>query len=189
MTRLDTTRLGTTRLDTGSVSGARLPAGLGRAHFGRTLFLRTAYMLAALPAALVSLTGAPVQGSLARRLLNVEAAPRGRFQTILHAVLSVPLNAASLLVVSYGWAIVVLNLLYPGRRLIGMGGTLDDAWGGPTLAGAWAVHALGGLVMLLLMPFVLKCLTALHPRLLLGVAGNAVGGTTGRATGGGTMER
>lgn len=151
------------------------PRATLRAHLGRTLWLRSAYTLAALPAALASLTGAPVQASLARRLLDVEPKRSGRFPTILHALLSVPLNVLSLLLVGYGWSIVVLNLLYPGRWLIGIGGTLDDAWGGPTLAGAWAVHALGGLVMLALMPVILRALTALHTRLLLRVLGGTMG--------------
>ncbi|TDE35009.1 hypothetical protein [Actinomadura sp. 6K520] len=151
------------------------PRATLRAQLGRTLWRRSAYTLAALPAALASLAGAPVQASLAQRLLDVEPKRRGRFPTILHALLSIPLNVLSLLLVGYGWSIVVLNLLYPGRWLIGIGGTLDDAWGGPTLAGAWAVHALGGLVMLALMPVILKALTALHARLLLRVLGGTMG--------------
>lgn len=170
-----------------SVTDVRLRARLGRAGFGRSPVLRTAYLLAALPAALASLTGAPVQPSLARRLLDAEPARCGRLKTALHAAASIPLSTASLLLVGYGWSIVLLNLLYPARRFIGMGdGTLDDAWGGPTLAGAWAVHALGGLVMLVLMPFLLKGLTALHTRLLLRVLGPASGGRTVHR---GTMER
>jgi hypothetical protein len=151
------------------------PRATLRAQLGRTLWLRSAYTLAALPAALASLAGAPVQASLAQRLLDVEPKRRGRFPTILHALLSIPLNVLSLLLVGYGWSIVVLNILYPGRWLIGIGGTLDDAWGGPTLAGAWAVHALGGFVMLALMPVILKALTALHARLLVGVLGGTMG--------------
>lgn len=151
------------------------PRATLRAQLGRTLWLRSAYTLAVLPAALASLTGAPVQASLAQRLLDVEPERSGRFPTSLHALLSIPLNVLSLLLVGYGWSIVVLNILYPGRRLIGMGGTLDDAWGGPTLAGAWAIHALGGLVMLALMPVILKALTALHTRLLLRVLGGTMG--------------
>ena len=145
-----------------TVPGVRLPARLVRAESVRTLCPRSAYMLAVLPAALVSLTGVPVQAALARRLLRIEPAPRGRVKTIFYAALSLPLSAVSPALAGYGWAIVVLNLLYPARPLIGMGGTLDDAWGGPTLGGAWAVHALGGLVMLLFMPLVLACLTRLH---------------------------
>ncbi|TDC84608.1 hypothetical protein [Actinomadura sp. 7K507] len=152
-----------------SVSGVAVPS-----RYGRTLWLRSAYAVAALPAAIASLTGAPVQASLARRLLDVEPEHAGRFSTILAALLSLPLNALSLVLAGYGWAIVVLNLLYPGRWLIGMGGSLDDAWGGPTLAGAWAVHASGGLVMLLLMPVILKYATALQERLMLRVLGGTM---------------
>jgi hypothetical protein len=42
----------------------------------------------------------------------------------------------ALAVTAYGWAIVALNLGYPVRWLIGMGGSLSDSWGGPTMAGA-----------------------------------------------------
>ncbi|WP_089310982.1 hypothetical protein [Actinomadura mexicana] len=76
-----------------------------------------------------------MQPALARRLLDVPSARPGRFRTILHALLSLPLGVLSLLAAAYGWAIVVLNLLYRARRLIGTGGSLKDSWGGPTLAG------------------------------------------------------
>ena len=151
-----------------------VPGPAARSRFGRTLRLRTAYAVAALPAALASLTGSPVQAWLARRLLDAEPDRRGRSATILHALLSLPLNVLSLVSAGYGWAIVVLNLLYPGRWLIGMGGSLDDSWGGPTLAGAWAVHALGGFVMLLLMPVILKYVTALQARLMIHVMGGTM---------------
>ncbi len=40
---------------------------------------------------------------------------------------------------------MLLNVVYPIRPALGMDGGYRDAWGGPTLAGAWAVYALGGL--------------------------------------------
>lgn len=146
-----------------------------RSRFGSPLWRRSAYALAALPAGLASLTGARVQPALACRLLDVPSARPGRFRTILHAVLSLPLGVLSLVAAAYGWAIVVLNLLYPARWLIGMGGSLKDSWGGPTLAGAWAVHAAGGLVMLLLMPALMQGITTLQVRLMLRVLGRTDG--------------
>lgn len=161
---------------------AILLAGITRrSRFGPPLWRRSAYALAALPAGLASLTGVRVQPALAHRLLGVPSARPGRFRTILHALLSLPLGALSLLAAAYGWAIVVLNLLYPARWLIGMGGSLDNSWGGPTLAGAWAVHAAGGLVMLLLMPALMRGTTTLQARLMLRVyGGTAPNGTMAR---------
>jgi len=49
--------------------------------------------------------------------------------------------------------------------LLGMNGEYRDAWGGPTLAGAWAVHALGGVAFWLLVPWVLRGYAALWQRI------------------------
>jgi hypothetical protein len=58
--------------------------------------------------------------------------------------------------------------MWPTRfaTLLGLPGYDRDAWGGPTFAGVWAVHAAGGLVVLLAMPWILRGLTQLHARLL-----------------------
>lgn len=69
---------------------------------------------------------------------------------------AVPLDAVSLVVAGYCWFGVVVNLAYPARPLFGMNGEYRDAWGGPTLAGAWAVHALGGVALWLLVAWVLR---------------------------------
>ena len=55
-----------------------------------------------------------------------------------------PVDLVALVVAGYCWTGVLLNVAYPIRPLLGMDGEYRDAWGGPTLAGAWAVHALGG---------------------------------------------
>lgn len=144
-----------------------------RSYFGSSFWRRSAYAFAALPVGVVSLTGVRVQAALAHRLLEVPSVRPGRVRTSLHALLSLPLGVLSLLAAGYGWSIVVLNLLYPARWLIGMGGSLKGAWGGPTLAGAWAVHAAGGLVMLLLMPVLMRGVTTLQTRLMLRVLGRA----------------
>jgi hypothetical protein len=63
--------------------------------------------------------------------------------------------------------LAVWSLLDRGSRpLLGMNGEYRDAWGGPTLAGAWAVHALGGIAFLLLVPWVLRGHVALWRRLM-----------------------
>jgi len=47
----------------------------------------------------------------------------------------------------------------------------QHSWGGPSLAGAWAVHAAGGLAALLLTPWVVQALTWLQARLARGLLG------------------
>ncbi|GAB3411321.1 hypothetical protein [Flindersiella endophytica] len=113
---------------------------------------RVAYAVVALPGVFV----APVWS--ARRLLDASAGgpvPSGR--RILHAVASIPLNLVTLVVTGYVLAGIVLNLAYPIRvhgfpgvlaDPLTPSGALDGAWGGPTLAGAWAFHGLVGGVVL-----------------------------------------
>jgi hypothetical protein len=79
---------------------------------------------------------------------------------VAHALLSLPLDLASLALLGYLCLGVLLNLAYPLRP-----GTLDTyqhSWGGPTLAGAWAVHAAGGLVFLLVTPWAVRATTRLQ---------------------------
>jgi Putative sensor len=117
---------------------------------------------------------ARLQGGLARRYLALrtdEPAPRERAgRALAHAVLSLPLNLVSLALTAYLWAGVAVNLAYPLRP-----GTMDSykhSWGGPSLAGAWAVHAAAGLVFLFVTPWLVMAVTRLQGRLtrrLLGV--------------------
>ena len=61
------------------------------------------------------------------------------------------------------WSLVPANLAYPLRP-----GTMDSyqsSWGGPTLAGAWAVHAAGGVAVLFVTPWIVKAITWLQDRL------------------------
>jgi hypothetical protein len=61
------------------------------------------------------------------------------------------------------------NLAYPLRP-----GTMDSyqhSWGGPSLAGAWAVHAAGGVVFLFTTPWIVKAITSLQGRLARRPAG------------------
>lgn len=54
-------------------------------------------------------------------------------------------------------------------------GPYTDSWGGPTLAGAWATHALVALPLLAATGFGVRGLAALHIRMtrrLLGVGGS-----------------
>jgi hypothetical protein len=91
---------------------------------------------------------------------------------LLHALLALPLNAAILAITVYGWLLVVLNLGFPLRPLVGLSADGAGSWGGPSLVGAWAVHAAtGGLISLLLMPWVVRGLTGVQGRLLRALLG------------------
>lgn len=147
-----------------------------RLPFSADTWRRTLYILLALPVGLVAVplvlvggyrAAARLQRGLARRYLALrsdEPAPRDSAGRVLaHVVLSLPLNLASLALTVYLWSLVPANLAYPLRP-----GTLDSyqsSWGGPSLAGAWAVHAAGGVVFLFVTPWVVKGITSLQGRL------------------------
>ncbi|MCO5967939.1 hypothetical protein [Actinoallomurus soli] len=138
-------------------------AGWWRTPFTAEPWRRTAYVVLAPVAAVVAIAdGGRVQRRLAGALLG-----RGVRAGRLRGVAVLPLALVSLVITGYGWSLVALNLGYPVRWLIGMGGSYEHAWGGPTFAGAWAFHAVfGGLTFLFLMPWILRGLTALQVRVL-----------------------
>ncbi|MCX5382616.1 sensor domain-containing protein [Streptomyces sp. NBC_00083] len=151
-----------------------------REPFRAATWLRFAYLLLALPVGIVclpiALVGGPagrIQRGLARRLLGVEVADPDRggrtgLLALAHAVISLPLNLIALTVSGYFWTVVLMNLAYPLRP----GGDPTDAWGGPTMAGAWAVHGIGGGVsFLLITPWVMKGFTVIQARLVKGFLG------------------
>ncbi|MFG2373434.1 hypothetical protein ACGFY9_18415 [Streptomyces sp. NPDC048504] len=144
---------------------------LVRTPFTATTWRRTAYALLALPLGLacipLALLGAPAarwQRGLVRRFLGADSIdPSGtpRAGGLPHALLATPLNLITAFITLYGWAIVPLNLGWPLRA----GDDYSGAWGGPTFAGAWAFHAVvGGIGFLLLMPWVVRGLTAVQLR-------------------------
>jgi hypothetical protein len=122
----------------------------------------TLFLLASVPLAVWSLfdRGA-AQRKVAALLLRHEPA----FSRV-RGLAAVPLDAVSLVVAGYCWLGVVINVAYPARPLLGMNGEYRNAWGGPTLAGAWAVHALGGIVFWLLVAWLLRGYAALWRRIV-----------------------
>jgi hypothetical protein len=143
--------------------------------FSADTWRRTLYALLALPVGVVCvplsiLGGSPaaarLQQGLAARLLGVglERPPRRRLdgRVVGHALLSLPLNALSWALTVAVWAVAVVNIAYPLRP---DSDDLSNAWGGPSLAGAWAVHGAAGLALLLLAPWVVNGVTALQGRL------------------------
>ena len=147
-----------------------------RLPFSAGTWRRTFYILLALPVGLVSVplallggyrAAARLQRGLARRYLALridEPAPRDTAGRVLaHALLSLPVNLVSLALTAYLWSLVPANLAYPLRP-----GTMDSyqqSWGGPTLAGAWAFHAAGGVVLLWATPWIVMAVTSLQGRL------------------------
>ncbi|HEX6675442.1 MAG TPA: sensor domain-containing protein [Actinomycetes bacterium] len=171
--------------DPGAARGPSRPSRVQwwRRPFSAGPWRRTLYVLLALPLGLASLplvllgrdqAAARLQRDLARRYLALRidqpAARRTAGRVLAHAVLGLPLNLASLALVVYLWLLVFANLAYPLRP-----DTMDSyqrSWGGPTLAGAWAVHAAGGLVFLFVAPWIIEAVTRLQgslARRLLGV--------------------
>jgi hypothetical protein len=59
----------------------------------------------------------------------------------------------------YGWSLLPMNVGFPLRP---GSSDLESSWGGPSLTGAWAVHALGALPFLFLMPWIVRALTSLQ---------------------------
>jgi hypothetical protein len=154
------------------------PSPVLRAPFVGETWRRSAYALVALSVGLLSvplvLAGGPagrLQARVARLLPGVAVGDASRRRVLLHGLLGVPLNAAAFAITGYGLLVVVLNLGYPLRPLLGLSADPADSWGGPTLAGTWAVHAAAGLVALFLMPWIVRGLTGLQARLLRAVLG------------------
>jgi hypothetical protein len=150
--------------------------------FSADTWRRTLYALLALPVGVVCvplsiLGGSPaaarLQRGLAARLLGVglERPPRQRLdgRVVGHALLSLPLNALSWALTVAVWAVAVVNIAYPLRP---DSDDLSNAWGGPSLAGAWAVHGAAGLALLLLAPWVVNGVTALQGGLARTILGS-----------------
>ena len=158
-----------------------------RLPFTATTWRRTAYVLVATPVALFGVVAAVARRGrsahalhhrLLDRWLGPSAAPardpaavgpvhRGA-RVALFGMLSLPLNVGALVVTVYGWSIPPMNLFYPLRA---GEPPLDDAWGGPSLAGAWAVHALGGVPFAFVTAFAVWGLTTVQARLARRVLG------------------
>jgi hypothetical protein len=109
---------------------------------------------------------ARLQGGLAKRWLRLSLAPPqggyrwGRLTT--HALLTWMIGALCWVLVALVGPNTTRNvLLYP----ITDGDDVARAWGGPTLVGAWAVHAAVALVLLPVELWLLRGLTGLQGRL------------------------
>ncbi|WP_439677532.1 hypothetical protein [Embleya sp. MST-111070] len=125
---------------------------------------RSAYAFLALPLGLIGI--ASTLGGRSSRVARLQLAAARRFldphtgdgrhsgattdrgaspcavRVLRHAVLDTALGVPMLVLAGYAYGNTIRNLTYPIRY-----GDTDyhDAWGGPSLAGVWAVHAIGGL--------------------------------------------
>jgi len=145
-----------------------------------TALLRALYPLLALPAGVACLglivvgkyaTAASLQRGLIRRLLALPVADPSAGRTLAHSLVSLPANVASFVLSAYVWLLLPLNLGYPLRGDT-TAESLRDAWGGPTLAGAWAVHAVGGVLIFCLAGLpIMNGLAWLQGRLAQGILG------------------
>ncbi|MER7946448.1 hypothetical protein ABTY59_03520 [Streptomyces sp. NPDC096079] len=100
-----------------------------------------------LAAVALVLTGQP--GRAARVQARLAGGEWTGGRVLGRAVLGLPLDAAAFLLVGYALFNSVRNLGYP---LWYLDTDYHQAWGGPTMAGVWAVHAGGWLL----------CLAVLH---------------------------
>ncbi len=132
----------------GADSGRRLAYGMVAAPVG----------LAALGLTVIGRPGraAALQRRVTGRLLGVPAVPRDRFP---YALLSVPLGILGLWLAAMLGPNTVRNLLYG----VFAGDGYATAWGGPTLAGAWAVHAVLALALVPVGLWLVRGLTAAPP--------------------------
>lgn len=159
----------------------RFATGFVRAPFLGETWRRAAYALIALPLGVLcvplALVGGPagrVQRRVARALLRLEVGEPARtgVRALVHAVLTIPLNLLVAVITGYGWSIVLLNIAYPARPLVGLPVGGPNAWGGPSPAGIWAFHAVfGGLAAVLLMPWIVRGFTWVQGRLVRALLG------------------
>jgi hypothetical protein len=149
--------------------------GLWAETFGAPMWRSLTYGVLSLPAGIASLllalvgghrAAARLQRSLADRWLRRALTPPqngdrwGR--VILQALLASTLGVLCWLLVALAGPDTVRNvLLYP----ITDGAGVARAWGGPTLAGAWAVHAALALLLLPVELWLLRGLTGVQGRL------------------------
>jgi hypothetical protein len=137
----------------------------------RSLLRWAAYALAA-----PMLGAGPVAGRLRmpRRLLGAGIGLRRNalpLRVLGHSMLSGAVGVVTYFLVFLAIVAAVRGIAYP---LIAAD-NLENSWGGPTLAGAWAVHALLGLALLPVWLLVLAGMGALQMRLtrqLLGRGGS-----------------
>jgi hypothetical protein len=158
-----------------STSGKRGLRGLWSWTFGAAMWRAVAYGLFSLPAGIACLLMALVGAQSRAALVQVGLADRwlrqpvrlshGRSRwgrVVAQALLASMIGLLCWLLVALAGPNTIRNVLvYP----ITDGSTAARSWGGPTLAGAWAVHAALALVILPVELWMVRGLTSLQGRL------------------------
>jgi hypothetical protein len=97
-------------------------------------------------------------------LAGVETAEPSARRLARHALVGFPLNVVAFAVAGYIWLLLPMNWGFPLRGTDDA--SLQASWGGPSLAGAWVVHAVGATLEFLLVGLpILAGVTALQVRL------------------------
>ncbi|MFC4373474.1 hypothetical protein ACFO5K_05120 [Nocardia halotolerans] len=127
-----------------------------------------AFELAALP---LAFTRVRTRLRTARRLLRVPVGAQNVSLTrcLLHAMISAGVGLLGWFLAMLAVLVLVRGLAYP---LVAADG-YADSWGGPTLAGAWLVHAVLGVLIAPALLAVIAVLGRLQLRLTRSVLGRA----------------
>ncbi|MGK8488736.1 hypothetical protein [Nocardia asiatica] len=132
----------------------------------RALLRYAAYALRALPLAVRRI---PTRLRVPRRMLGESVLPHkfSAARSVSHSVLSGAVGLLSWFLAFLAVVAAFRGICYP----LVTGDDLAGSWGGPTLAGAWAVHAALGIGLLPIWLLILAGLGAFQLRLVRGLLG------------------
>ncbi|MGK8522499.1 hypothetical protein ACRS6B_13495 [Nocardia asteroides] len=132
----------------------------------RTLLRYAAYALRALPLAVRRI---PTRLRVPRRMLGESVLPQkfSAIRSVSHSVLSGAVGLLAVFLAFLAGIAAFRGICYP----LVAGDDLDGAWGGPTMAGAWAVHAALGVGLLPVWLLLLAALGAFQLRLTRALLG------------------
>jgi len=150
--------------------GRLLAAGCRRAVYALVALPLGAWCLGLLLAGRTARAASLRRGAL-RRWAGSSAGSPSRRRWTAYSVVSLPVDLAVFAAAAYLWLLLPMNLLYP-LRLAVYDESATDSWGGPTMAGAWAVHAAGGTLAFLVVGLPVA---ALLVRLQAGLARRMLG--------------
>jgi hypothetical protein len=97
---------------------------------------------------------------------------RGLLRAVAHLLLSVPLGGLGIALIVF-WALVSVRNLILFPFVYSWAMDLTTSWGGPTAAGAVALHMAGGLAAFLVIPHLVRGVTTLHAALTRRLLGPA----------------
>jgi hypothetical protein len=152
--------------------GRLLALGLRRAVYALVALPLGVWCLGLLLAGRTARAASLRLGAL-RRWAGTAAGSPPRRRWTAFSLASLPVDLVVFVVAAYLWLLLPMNLLYP-LRLAVFDESAEDSWGGPTMAGAWAVHAVGGTLVFLVAGLpIAVALVWLQSRLARGLLGPA----------------